>query len=58
LQSNLTIRVEEQNSNSTGIDNDKRFWEWLFGSVPLFGPSPEPQQSEECLKCSTYLHIF
>ncbi|EGI59947.1 PREDICTED: trypsin-1-like [Acromyrmex echinatior] len=54
LQSNLTIRVEEQNSNSTsGVDNDKGFWEWLLGSVTLYPPTNiELQQPEECLKCT------
>ncbi|KYN28211.1 PREDICTED: trypsin-1-like [Trachymyrmex cornetzi] len=54
LQSNLTIRVEEQNSNSTsGVDNDKGFWEWLFGSVtPYPSTNTELQQPEKCLKCT------
>ncbi|XP_011156887.1 trypsin-1 [Solenopsis invicta] len=57
LQSNLTveeIRVEEKNSNSTnGIDNDKGFWEWLFGSITPHPPTIiESQQPEKCLKCT------
>ncbi|XP_018056815.1 PREDICTED: trypsin-1-like [Atta colombica] len=52
LQSNLTIRVEEQNSNSTsGVDNDKGFWEWLFGSVTPYPPTNTELQ-EKCLKCT------
>lgn len=54
LQSNLTTYVEEQNLNNTsGIDNDKGFWEWLFGSVAPYPPTIiEPQQPEKCLKCT------
>ncbi|XP_036144539.1 trypsin-1 [Monomorium pharaonis] len=53
-ESNLTVHVEEQNLNSTsGIDNDKGFWEWLFGSVTPYPPTLiEPQQPEKCLKCT------
>ncbi|XP_077277070.1 trypsin-1 [Temnothorax americanus] len=60
LQSNLTIRVEEENSYSTsGINNDKVFWEWLFGSVAPYPPYPqypptvtEPPQPKNCTKCT------
>ncbi|XP_011878398.1 PREDICTED: trypsin-1-like [Vollenhovia emeryi] len=58
-QSNLTVRVEEENFNSTsGIDNDKGFWEWLFGSVAPYPPSiiepqqPELQHPEKCSQCT------
>lgn len=49
--------MEEQNSNSTsGVDNDKGFWEWLFGSVTSYPPTnTEPQQLEKCLKCSMFI---
>ena len=60
MQSNLTIRVEEQNSNSTsGVDNDKGFWEWLFGSVTSYPPTnTEIQEPEKCLKCSMFKFKF
>ena len=58
MQSNLTIRVEEQNSNSTsGVDNDKGFWEWLFGSVTPYPPTNTELQ-EKCLKCSMFKFKF
>lgn len=48
--------MKEENSNSTsGVDNDKGLWEWLFGSVTSYPPTTiEPQQPETCLKCSAY----
>ncbi|KAM0734724.1 Trypsin-1 [Formica fusca] len=48
---NETLRAEEQNSNSTsGINNEKGFWEWLADVVAPKPTVPSPQP-EKCLKC-------
>ncbi|XP_070156103.1 trypsin-1 [Polyergus mexicanus] len=51
-QTNCTLRTEEQNSNNTsGIDNEKGFWEWL-ADVVAPKPTVPPSQPEKCLKCA------
>ncbi|KAL0134167.1 hypothetical protein PUN28_001181 [Cardiocondyla obscurior] len=53
-KSNLTKPLEKEKSNSTnGIENDKGFLDWLFGSVGPYPPTLiEPQQPEKCSPCT------
>ncbi|GAB1862293.1 trypsin [Camponotus japonicus] len=54
LQTNSTLRVEEQNSNNTnGINNEKGFWDWLADIVAPKPPTvTEPSQAEKCTTCT------
>lgn len=60
MQTNSTLRVEEQNSNNTnGINNEKGFWDWLADIVAPKPPTvTEPSQAEKCTTCSTFEFIM